>query len=99
MPLQIIRQDITKMHVDAIVNTTNEEMIGYSGVDLAIHKGAGEKLDIACEKIAPLGLGTAKITKGYNLDAKYIIHTSGPIWQGGLVGESIILKSCKGRRN
>ena len=94
MPLQIIRHDITKMQVDAIVNTTNEEMIGYSGVDFAVHEGAGPELDKACQKIAPLGLGTAKITKGYNLDAKYIIHTSGPIWQGGLVGESIILKSC-----
>lgn len=82
------------MHVDAIVNTTNEEMIGYSGVDLAVHECAGPKLDIECAKIAPLGLGTAKITKGYNLDAKYIIHTSGPTWRGGLVGESIILKSC-----
>ena len=94
MPLQIIRQDITKMKVDAIVNTTNEEMVGYSGVDLAVHEGAGPELDRECEKIAPLGLGTAKITKGYNLDAKYIIHTSGPTWRGGLVGESIILKSC-----
>ena len=94
MPLQIIRQDITKMKVDAIVNTTNEEMVGYSGVDLAVHEGAGPMLDVECASIAPLGLGTAKITKGYNLDAKYIIHTSGPIWQGGLVGESIILKSC-----
>lgn len=94
MPLQIIRQDITKMHVDAIVNTTNEEMVGYSGVDLAVHEGAGPLLDIECAQIAPLGLGTAKITKGYNLDAKYIIHTSGPVWRGGLVGESIILKSC-----
>lgn len=94
MPLQIIRQDITKMKVDAIVNTTNEEMVGYSGVDLAVHEGAGPLLDMECEKIAPLGLGTAKITKGYNLDAKYIIHTSGPVWRGGLVGESIILKSC-----
>ena len=94
MPLQIIRQDITKMKVDAIVNTTNEEMVGYSGVDLAIHEGAGPMLDVECASIAPLGLGTAKITKGYNLDAKFIIHTSGPIWQGGLVGESIILKSC-----
>ena len=94
MPLQIIRQDITKMRVDAIVNTTNEEMIGYSGVDLAVHEGAGAELDRECERIAPLGLGTAKITKGYNLDARYIIHTSGPIWQGGLEGESIILKSC-----
>ena len=94
MPLQIIRQDITKMKVDAIVNTTNEEMIGYSGVDFAVHEGAGPELDKECAKIAPLGLGTAKITSGYNLDAKYIIHTSGPIWRGGLEGESIILKSC-----
>ena len=94
MPLQIIRQDITKMCVDAIVNTTNEEMMGYSGVDFAVHNGAGPQLDIECAKIAPLGLGTAKITKGYNLPAKYIIHTSGPVWQGGLNGESIILKSC-----
>lgn len=94
MPLQIIRQDITKMKVDAIVNTTNEEMVGYSGVDLAVHTAAGPMLDAECEKIRPIGLGTAKITGAYNLDAKYIIHTSGPIWHGGLVGESIILKSC-----
>lgn len=94
MPLQIIRQDITKMKVDAIVNTTNEEMIGYSGVDFAVHQVAGPELARECAKIAPLGLGTAKITSGYNLEAKYIIHTSGPVWQGGLVGESIILKSC-----
>lgn len=94
MPLKIIRQDITKMQVDAIVNTTNEEMVGYSGVDLAVHEGAGPELDSECERIAPLGLGQAKITKGYNLDARYIIHTSGPSWRGGLVGESIILKSC-----
>ena len=94
MPLQIIRQDITKMCVDAIVNTTNEEMIGYSGVDLAVHEGAGPKLDAECARIAPLGLGTAKITAGYDLPAKYIIHTSGPVWHGGLLGESIILKSC-----
>ncbi len=94
MPLQIIRQDITKMNVDAIVNTTNAEMVGYSGVDFAIHQGAGTELDNACQKLSPLGLGQAKITKGYNLPAKHIIHTSGPIWRGGLEGESIILKSC-----
>lgn len=94
MPLQIIRQDITKMHIDAIVNTTNEEMVGYSGVDLAVHEGAGPKLAAECARIAPLGLGTAKITSGYDLPAKYIIHTSGPVWHGGLLGESIILKSC-----
>lgn len=94
MPLQIVRQDITKMSVDAIVNTTNEEMVGYSGVDYAVHEAAGAELDAECERIRPIGLGAAKITKGYNLDAKYIIHTSGPVWQGGLAGESIILKSC-----
>lgn len=94
MPLQIIIQDITKMKVDAIVNTTNEAMVGCSGVDLAVHTAAGPMLDEECRKIRPLGLGTAKITGAYNLDAKYVIHTSGPVWHGGLVGESIILKSC-----
>ena len=94
MPLNIIREDITKMKVDAIVNTTNYEMVGYSGVDLAIHSGAGSRLDSECKKLAPLELGTAKITKGYNLDCKYIIHTSGPVWQGGVYRESEILKSC-----
>ena len=94
MPLQIIRQDIAKMKVDAIVNTTNEEMVGYSGVDLAVHTLAGPELDAECEVLAPLGLGQAKISGGYNLPCKYVIHTSGPIWRGGLVGESIILRSC-----
>jgi O-acetyl-ADP-ribose deacetylase (regulator of RNase III) len=94
MPLQIIRQDITKMRVDAIVNTTNEEMIGYSGVDLAIHTVAGAELDAECAKLAPLGLGQAKLSGAYGLPCKYVIHTSGPVWRGGLVGESIILRSC-----
>ena len=94
MPLQIIRQDITKMQVDAIVNTTNEEMVGYSGVDLAVHTIAGKELDEECAQIAPLGLGQAKITRGYNLPCKYVIHTSGPRWRGGLLGEDIILRSC-----
>ena len=67
MPLQIIRQDITKMRVDAIVNTTNEEMVGYSGVDLAVHEGAGPLLDIECAKIAPLGLGTRATTLTLNI--------------------------------
>lgn len=94
MPLQIIRQDITKMKVDAIVNTTNEEMIGYSGVDLAVHTIAGPELDAECAKIVPLYLGQAKITKAYNLPSKYVIHTSGPTWRGGNHGESEILRSC-----
>ena len=94
MPLQIIRQDITQMAVDAIVNTTNQEMVGYSGVDFAVHTVAGEELDAECRKLAPLGLGQAKISGAYKLPCKYVIHTSGPIWQGGMVGESAILRSC-----
>lgn len=94
MPLQIIRQDITKMQVDAIVNPTNEQMIGYSGVDLAIHTGAGQKLDAACAEIAPIGPGQAKITRGYGLPCRYVIHTVGPVWQGGGEGESDQLRSC-----
>lgn len=94
MPLKIIRQDITKMQVDAIVNTTNENMTGYSGVDLAVHTAAGRELDEFCATLEPLGLGEAKVTPAFRLNAKYIIHTSGPVWQGGLQGERIILKSC-----
>lgn len=94
MPLQIIRQDITKMEVDAIVNTTNKEMIGYSGVDYAIHTAAGEGMDAACAKLAPLELGQAKLTGGYRLPCKFVIHTSGPTWQGGNSGESDVLRSC-----
>ncbi len=94
MPLQIIRQDITKMHVDAIVNTTNEEMIGYSGVDLAVHTAAGPELDKLCETLTLLGLGKAKITPAFNLPCKYIIHTAGPVWHGGYNGETELLVSC-----
>ena len=82
------------MRVDAIVNTTNEEMIGYSGVDEAVHTAAGKALDEFCAELPPLALGAAVITPGFNLYAKYIIHTSGPIWRGGLRGESVILKFC-----
>lgn len=94
MPLQIIRQDITKMRVDAIVNSTNEEMIGYSGVDLAIHTVAGKDFDAECAKRAPLGLGEAKLTRGHHLPCKYVIHTAGPVWRGGSKGENLILRSC-----
>ncbi len=94
MPLHIIRTDISKMKCDAIVNSTNSKMVGYSGVDLAIHKRAGAGMDAECQKLAPLDLGFAKITGGYDLPCKYVIHTSGPIWQGGKHGEKAILKSC-----
>ena len=94
MPLKIIRQDITKMRVDAIVNSTNENMIGYSGVDRLIHELVGKELDEECKGIAPLGLGSAKATRGYGLGCKHIIHTRAPIWQDGLHGEYAILRSC-----
>ena len=82
------------MQVDAIVNTTNEEMVGYSGVDLAVHTVAGAELDAECRTLAPLWLGHAKISGAYKLPCKYIIHTSGPVWHGGMMGESAILRSC-----
>ena len=82
------------MPCDAIVNPTNSEMFGTAGVDGKIHQICGDELDEECAKLAPLGLGCAKITGAYNLPAKYIIHTSGPVWQNGYLGESIILKSC-----
>ena len=94
MPLHIIRQDITRMQVDAIVNTTNEELVGYSGVDLAIHTLAGPELDRECATLPPLGLGEAVLTGAYKLPCKYIIHTSGPIWRGGGYGEREALRSC-----
>lgn len=94
MPLQIIRQDITKMKVDAIINTTNKKMIGYSGVDFAVHTAAGPELDKYCSMITPLSLGTAKITPAFNLPCRYIIHTSGPVWNGGNNGETELLVSC-----
>ena len=81
------------MCVDAIVNSTNEEMIAYSGVDRAIHEAAGEELALECQGLAPLELGTAVITKGYRLPAKYVIHTSGPRYVDGRHGESLLLHS------
>ncbi len=94
MPLQIIRQDITKMRVDAIVNTTNREMFGYSGVDLAVHEAAGPELDAECRRLAPIKKGEATVTRGYRLGCKYIIHTVGPLWRGGHEHEKELLESC-----
>lgn len=94
MPLQIIRQDITKMNVDVLVNPTNPEMVGYGGVDLAVHSAAGPRLAEACRNLAPLNPGEVKITLGYALPARYVIHTVGPIWEGGEKGEAAVLRSC-----